>query len=426
MQNLAQSKAFERYKEGIHQLFEQNNAIQAFAEFSRASLLDSNEPAFPLQKAEALLDCGEISSAILMFRLALSLIEKSAGAVSPRYIERRLSVTHNLYGITCLDVGRFRDALRHFDIAYDYGWNQESMLLNKAFANIGLGNIEVAEQQLCTIINQNPNFISAIVLRARCYMIIGNADFVNIDLERLISLDKDHPAIEKLTEFVIRRAVQYKNVASEMILKENVGMAVLCLNHAIELDSKDWVLHFKRGVLLSQLGHFESALIDLKNALDLMKHEKEANQVSAAKEQSVLDHLGSIYNQMGIIAYEKGRGDIAVQHFSEALNCNPNVPSVYKNRSDAYFTIKQLENAKSDLQAALRISDDGDIESTKKLAKLNGLCGKRAFANGDYYDAIMSFTVAIELDPTTPDFWFERARTFDLMRMDELTSRKNR
>jgi tetratricopeptide (TPR) repeat protein len=231
-------------------------------------------------------------------------------------------------------------------------------------------------------------------------------DFVNIDCETIISVDKNHHSIAQLEKYVVTKAVLYKNVASEMIIKENVGLSILCLNHAIELDAEDWTLFFKRGVLLSQLGHFESALIDLKTCLEKMNlfklKEGSANGVMV-KERSVMDHLGSIYNQMGIIAFQKDRHDIALVYFGDALGCNDQTATVYRNRADCYIQIKYYEAAKSDLQIVIEIQPD-DQESVIKLANIEGKLGSMQFSQGRYQTSVVCYSVAIELDPSVEVF----------------------
>lgn len=136
-----------------------------------------------------------------------------------------------------------------------------------------------------------------------------------------------------------------------------MGMAIFYLSHALELDCKDWSLYFKRygrkmtaklayptgfisistrrGVLLAELGHFESAAVDLKFAarqISQLRQSKEVN-ITATKEQQVLDHLGGVYNRMGIRAFKKGGVEEAAAMFTAALDCNPSVLTIYKNRA---------------------------------------------------------------------------------------------
>ncbi len=96
-------------------------------------------------------------------------------------------------------------------------------------------------------------------------------------------------------------------------------------------------LHFflQRGVLLAELGHFESATVDLKFAvkqISQLRQSKEV-QITATKEQQVLDHLGGVYNRMGIRSFKKGSIEEAAALFTAALDCNPSVLTIYKNRA---------------------------------------------------------------------------------------------
>jgi hypothetical protein len=76
---------------------------------------------------------------------------------------------------------------------------------------------------------------------------------LNIDLEKIIALDKTHFAIKQLSECVFRTAQKFKNNACEMITIGNTEMAILNISHAIKLDSGDWTLYLKRFFLAPSL-----------------------------------------------------------------------------------------------------------------------------------------------------------------------------
>jgi tetratricopeptide (TPR) repeat protein len=111
---------------------------------------------------------------------------------------------------------------------------------------IGLNNLDNAIELLYQLTERDPTNPNHYILRAKLYRTLGAVDYVNIDLQKAVSLHPAHPEIKGLLEYVMVVAIGYKNKASHEILHGRYDFAIYFLNQALELDPTDWILVFKR------------------------------------------------------------------------------------------------------------------------------------------------------------------------------------
>jgi Tfp pilus assembly protein PilF len=200
-------KAGERNEMGLAYL-EKGNVTNAMSQFSKACLLAPNEPTYFLHKAESLVEAGEISTAIITYRIAIQKITQSQPhddiTATPRrqlYLETRLASIHYLYGQVLLDKKRYAESLDNFQAAFEYGWNQDQVQLRMALVHIGMKDLDVALQLICDLLIRSPRNVSLLALRARIYVLLDMVDFVNIDIEQIASIDKTHHCIKQLERY---------------------------------------------------------------------------------------------------------------------------------------------------------------------------------------------------------------------------------
>ncbi|RKO85940.1 hypothetical protein BDK51DRAFT_32036, partial [Blyttiomyces helicus] len=388
--------------------------------FARAIHLVPTEPSYHYHLAEALLRAHDFESAIASLRRHASL------APASNYVARaRTAVVIYTWGQILLDQHRFAEALDAFGEAQEMGMERESVLLRmwvaSALAHVGLGQHDEAIELLYILTDANPS-VDLFILRAKIYRELGNIDFVNIDLKRARVLAPDHPEIPELAECVMSKAVEYKNKASDQILKGQPTAAVHYLNHAIELDDLDTGIVFKRGVLLAEMRHHEGAIQDFLSVLgDSNADEKWTDQVQA--------QLASVYNRLGIEAYDKENVAAAREFFSKALCFRPNESTVLKNRADCLYLLGNIPETLADLTAALTLSPD-DETCRWRCGIVHAGLGERAFLNADWARACEEYrkavlhthhiwsdyshpvTQAIEYQPDSADYYYLRGKTY--------------
>lgn len=163
------------------------------------------------------------------------------------------------------------------------------------FAYLGLKDFDQSLEFLYRLIKFDPNKIEYLIIRARIYKMQEKPDFVNLDLEKISSLDdiqrnKYADAIAQLKAFVLENAFNYKNLASQVTRAGDTHTAIFYLSHAYELDKEDWGLLFKRGILLSEEKQYENAIIDFKDTIEEIqkrKREKKDHGITPLAEQKV-------------------------------------------------------------------------------------------------------------------------------------------
>lgn len=241
-------------------------------------------------------------------------------------LSRRMTVVAYTWSQCLLDQQRFDESLVNLTIAKRLGFPLPGILLRTSLAKIGLGQIDDAMETIYKLIDIEQDNPHLYILRAKLYRSLKNVDFANIDLQRACRLQPDHPEIPELQQYVLSVAVDLKNQASSQMLKHQPNTAIWYLNHAIELDSADWTSIFRRGVLLAEIHNYDSAIEDLLTVL--------SNPVrDISRDQEVKNHIGSIYNKIGVIAYQNGALKDAILKFTTALTFNSKEPVVWKNRA---------------------------------------------------------------------------------------------
>ncbi|KAI9208677.1 uncharacterized protein BJ171DRAFT_565159 [Polychytrium aggregatum] len=371
---------------------------QAIAEFSRSIFLWPTEAAYFWHKAEACVCVCDFDSAIMNFRMARDILARQ-GQSRPVYMSIRFSNVAFTWGQILLDHLRFREALKMFMLAQELGGvAPSSLLLRMALAHLGLEQYDEAIELLYEVTELLPTDVDVIILRAKIYKTQRNVDLVNVDLQEAIRLRPDHPEIPELFEYVMREAADLKNKASDQILKGSLVNAIYYLNHAIELDPRDWIILFRRlsaalavverAILFAQLGQSDNAIGDLNAAL-------EHPELDPERTQEIRNYLGSVYNKIGVEQYQARNYEEALKNFTIGLQYNPYESMIYKNRADCYYLAGHLERTLSDNLKALEL-DPADIECRKRCGIVRFMMGERHFNQGTYVEAIYEFTKRID------------------------------
>ncbi|KAJ3355981.1 Tetratricopeptide repeat protein 16 [Entophlyctis luteolus] len=378
------------------------NVIDAIALFSRAVFLDGSEPCFYLNRAEAYLLINDFESTIANLKKAQSLLPALQRTDEKNGRER---TPLNPDSADCWRLAtattQTASAVEDSDLFFNF---------EKAITYIGLNKTDETIELLHKLIEDKDarNVVDLRVLRAKLNSELNAVDLVNMDVVRITQLAPAHPEVRQLMEYIIWTAIQLKNKASSHILKGQFDLAVIFLNHALELDPTDWISLLKRGTLFFEMGHFDSAIADLLKVMDIDDRDK-------TRDSEVRSLIGGVYNKMGVenfLQREKKR----LQHYSKAKTCFEsalgfveNEPVVYKNLADCFLAMCDEAEYEKALERALGL-DAADDESAAKLAQLWFSRAGRAGRAGHYADALCGVSRAIALQPKTAQYWFERGR----------------
>jgi tetratricopeptide (TPR) repeat protein len=135
--------------------------------------------------------------------------------------------------------------------------------------------------------------------------------------------------------------------------------------------------HYERANLLTKLGKYDTALIDLGTVL-----KKDPQNTNALISR-------------GVLYREQGDFNAAIADFNQVLAQNPDFSPVYCSRAEVFMELGQTTNALADYNMALRISPDY-VGALYGRAKLKHQMGRRQ-------EALSDIRRALDLEPDYTD-----------------------
>jgi len=111
---------------------------------------------------------------------------------------------------------------------------------------------------------------------------------------------------------------------------------------------------------------------------------------------------------LGEIAYIKGQHDEAIEHFSDAIEGNPQSADGYNWRGVAYLELERFEDAARDLDKAVQLDRTSATTYANRAGALLQL--------GKLDDARLDYDEAIRLDPKSPALYCGRSGAFILLK----------
>lgn len=103
---------------------------------------------------------------------------------------------------------------------------------------------------------------------------------------------------------------------------------------------------------------------------------------------------------LGLVAYQSGRSDLAVEYISKAISTNPNIPAYHNNRGLALLHLRQLDEAEASFKKALALKPNA--------ADVRVNLGNVFQARGDLAAADAQYAKALEINPDYPQAHFNR------------------
>ncbi|WP_413991667.1 tetratricopeptide repeat protein [Labrys okinawensis] len=126
-------------------------------------------------------------------------------------------------------------------------------------------------------------------------------------------------------------------------------------------------------------------------------------RVIAKKSTSRAGRAQAYYNRA--ISYaNKGKSDLAIQDYSQAIALDPNYASAYNNRCSAYSKTGKFDEAIADCDRAIELKSDYDLAYYNR----GNVYRKKNMPDR----AIADITKAISIKATDPDYFFYRAMAY--------------
>ena len=208
----------------------------------------------------------------------------------------------------------------------------------------------------------------------------------------------------------LQQAEMY-NLQGEANLEKNlVKQALRDFNHALEINPDYVDALVNRGSAYVLQSNYDDALKDFNHALALEKKQAE------------------IYNIRGEIFLLNKMHDQAIKDFTAAIILNPMYSDAFLNRARAYSEKGMTEEAESDYNHAIKADPDkfssfidpdsaealfdDEFSSIKEKAARYIDQGMEDLKNENYYEAIESFTEAINLSSNDAVCYINRGRAY--------------
>jgi Flp pilus assembly protein TadD len=211
-------------------------------------------------------------------------------------------------------------------ISIPYQLDCNPIIYNSAVAKLGQGYAEESLEYLYPVINCHCIDADIYILRAKIYCQLGSVFLAIQDLRIAMDLNPGHPEISWLQFKVIEYAVDFKNKASEQILRNDFKTAIWFLNQAIELDPDDWKTLMIRGILLGEIDQYEAGITDLLQVLGNIQRKDD-------KEEDIKHYISILHNKAGVNFFDERQFSAALERFEIALNFNPDDILIRKNRA---------------------------------------------------------------------------------------------
>ncbi len=156
-------------------------------------------------------------------------------------------------------------------------------------------------------------------------------------------------------------AVAYYRKGIANIEKGAYNDAILDFTKAIDMNPKSDSAYFMRGfIYLEYIPNYAKAERDYDEVINL-------NSVH----QSALP-LQNAYNNRGLARQYQGKGEDAINDYSEALQLNNDIEVTHLHRGNMYFSLKQFELAKKDFSEVLRLNANS-IYADSIIRRINNI-----------------------------------------------------
>ncbi|XP_054852380.1 tetratricopeptide repeat protein 13 [Eublepharis macularius] len=233
-----------------------------------------------------------------------------------------------------------------------------------AYILIGSGLYDEAIRHFSTILQEQPELVSAIYGRGIAYGKKGlhdikNAEIALFELSRVISLEPDLPEV-------------YEQRAEILSPLGQISEALSDLTKAIQLKPSAR-LYQHRGTLYFMSEDYVMAHEDFQNSLELNKNQP----------------IAMLYK--GLTFFHRGLLKEAIESFKEALKQKADFIDAYKSLGQAYRELGNFEAATENFQKALMINQN-HVQTIQ-------LRGMMLYHHGSLEEALKNFKRCLQLEP---------------------------
>lgn len=286
-------------------------------------------------------------------------------------IDGKLVEAYNNRGIAYSDLDDKQKAINDFNKAIQIDRRYRNAYNNRGVAYSDLGNKRKAIDDFNEAIKIDSKYATAYNNRGLAYSDLDNKQKAIDDFNEAIKIDSKY-------------AIAYNNRGLAYSRLGNKQKAIDDLNKAIEVDPKCAIAYNSRGSILYAQGKIKEALKDYSQAIEI-------------------DHKNApFYTNRGVIYTFQRKFKEAINDHNQALKINPKFIAAYNNRGSTYFEQGNLKQAINDFTDIIKKAPQNDpILATAYYSR-----GIARASQNDKLGAIADFTKSLEINPHSPDTYF--------------------
>ena len=306
-------------------------------------------------------------------------------------------------GKKAVQEGHVAEALVHYDKAVGMDPTNYLTYFKRAAVYLALGQSRKALPDLDRSIDLRPNFNQARLQRGTTLLKLGRLEEASSDFTHLASVSDSSLSGEAQKNLGLIPSIKsHIQTASVYINNRDYEAAVLVLGEAIELSPWDASLRQQRAECYKLLGHYQSAISDLKVITKL------TNDNTAA------------FLEISLLYYRLGEVEDSLKEVRECLKLD----QAHKSCGAHYKKAKKLEKQLKDADQAVANSDYGtavdllfkalETESELEVFKMKisrKIC--RSYSKSKNYSAGMEWcNKVLQVDPNDIDALCDRAELY--------------
>ncbi|MER3447202.1 MAG: hypothetical protein C4291_10325 [Candidatus Dadabacteria bacterium] len=329
--------------------------------------------------------------------------------------------------------GMLDKAIAEFSEAIKINPRDANAYYNRGIAYYYKGQYDQAISDFNKVLEINPGSVMAYKSRGLAYQKKGQYDKAISDYDNAIKeIDPVY------TEIHINRGVAYARSKGEY------DKAISDYSKAIEINPKNALAYYNRGIAYQAKGRYDKAISDYSKAIEINPSYAAAyiNRGIVYANRGLLDQAASDYNRAveidpkyGEAIYQnayvnKDRNDKAISGFNKtlkispiydnnkdaqydqaiynytkAIEANPRDAQAYYHRGVAYYNKGQYDKAIADFNKAIELNPDYD-------RPINGLAYLLALDNKQLNKALELSRHSLELKPDEPYYWSTLAEIY--------------
>ena len=224
-------------------------------------------------------------------------------------------------------------AIADFNTALELKPDYPEAYSNRGVAYMKKGELDRALQDHIKAIELKPDYAEAYNNRGNVYVAKDECDLAIKDCNKAIKLKPDY------AEAYYNRAVAYGK-------KNEIDHAIADFSIAIQLKPDYFAAYNNLGVAYYNTGEFDRAIKNYNLALKLKPDYAEA-----------YNNRRAVYSAKRMDYYEKNKSNSGID-YTEAIRKNPDDPSAYYNRGEAFLRGKLWDRGGKDLMRAKEMGAD--------------------------------------------------------------------